>query len=99
MSKERLKTLRILIPGIVVFLFTIPLFNPILNLPEYIETISVLETGVYLAVTFFIGALYYILNIRGYFLKSSLNKIHENIKDRLLEPFENIPSIYRHKKN
>lgn len=97
MSKETLKSLRILIPGILIFLFTIPLFNPKPDIAEIIDKLTLLATGTYMVVAFTIGAFYYTLNIRYYFLRQSLGAIHENIKEKLLEPFKNTPSIYNHK--
>lgn len=34
-----------------------------------------------------LGALYYVFGIRDFFIKDSLEDIHANIKDKLLEPF------------
>ena len=97
MSKETLKSLRILIPGIIVFFLTIPAFNPQIKPTELLTTVTLLEGSIYTALAFILGTGYYLTNLRGYFLKNSLNQIHKNIKSKLLEPFKDNFAIYKHK--
>lgn len=96
MSKETLKTFRLIIPGILIFIFAIPFLNPGIKFSEIIDSLSLLETSVYLGIVLFLGVLYHMSNIRGYFLKDSLSQIHENIKNKLLAPFKKKQNIYKY---
>jgi hypothetical protein len=93
MSKESLKALRVFIPGLIIFLFGIPLLQGQLDFSNIFKTLSLLEGFVYVGIVVILGAIYNLTNIRGKFLKKSLESIHNNIKTRLLEPFTNDQTI------
>ncbi len=87
MSQETLKTLRIIVPGLIIFSLGIPLFNPDNDVNSWLSEISFTDGSLYLILVFFLGGIYHILNFRGFFLKNSLKRIQDNIKDKLLYPF------------
>jgi hypothetical protein len=87
MNKEMLKTLRLLIPGLMIAVGCVaPLFFGTLHLAE---TIRSNEKLLLWLVPPAIGAMYYVLNLRRYFMAVSLEQIHDRIKDALLAPFTN----------
>jgi hypothetical protein len=97
MSKETLKTLRVFVPGLIIFVFGIPLLQGNLDFANILKTLSLLEGVVYVGIVGILGAIYNLTNIRGRFLKKSLESIHNNIKTKLLEPFSNDQAISRSK--
>jgi hypothetical protein len=100
MTQETLKLFRLLVPGILIVLLFLPFLQmdfqgepiwkyipaaaPLPLLPDWIKTSLVI------AVT---GALYYVIDVRGYFLAQSMSAIHDNIKNDLLQPFERCAPI------
>jgi hypothetical protein len=91
MTKEMLKTLRILVPGLLIAVgCVVPLF---FGTVHFAETIKGNEKLLLWLVPPVIGALYYILNLRRFFMVGPLEQIHERIKDALLAPFANHPVI------
>ncbi len=87
MLKTWLKTLRILIPGSMILLLIVLLPD------DSFKTLKSVTSGKLEPWTFpfifaiVLGGFYYVLGIRGWFIKDSLAEIHVNIKDKLLEPF------------
>jgi hypothetical protein len=87
MNKEMLKTLRLLIPGLMIAVGCVaPLFFGTLH---FAETIRTNEKLLLWLVPPAIGTLYYVLNLRRYFMEVPLERIHNRIKDALLAPFTN----------
>jgi hypothetical protein len=87
MNKEMLKTLRLLIPGLMIAVGCVaPLFFGTLH---FAETIRSNEKLLLWLVPPAIGALYYVINLRRFFMAVSLEQIHDRIKDALLAPFTN----------
>jgi hypothetical protein len=87
MSKETLKTLRILVPGVILLLFFLPLYTGSLDPLKIVSSLGELKDLLYLVVILPLGALYYVLDLRGPFLRPSLEKIHQNLHEKLLSPF------------
>lgn len=89
MKKETLKVCRIFVPGIFLFIFSLPLVH--LVQPHWVFTNSIFNIDNsevnfwgYIIIIIFLGAFYYIVDIRRFFLVDSLEKIQANIKFRLL---------------
>jgi ABC-type multidrug transport system fused ATPase/permease subunit len=95
MNKETLKTLRIIIPGVIIYLFFLPLFKGTIDIGEIVSSINSIKDLLYFIIILPLGALYYVFQIRGYFISQSLRKIHENIYNQLLSPFQNEPLIVK----
>jgi len=93
MSKETLKTLRILVPGVILLLFFLPLYKGSLDPSKIVSSLGEIKDLLYLVVIVPLGALYYILDLRGPFLRPSLQKIHQNLHHKLLSPFADDPAI------
>jgi hypothetical protein len=90
MSKETLHTLRLTIPGI---LFLIILVTLLEGDKGILDIKISAESLLYIGVVFVFGVLFYVFSPRMYIMKNSLNKITENIKDKLLSPFIDDPDI------
>lgn len=91
MNKTTLHTLRLIIPGVIIFIFTIAPY-----LEGWVKIIEIkisLNDIVFFAVVLAVGGFYYIMNPRRYFMKKSLKIIDSNIEDQLLEPFLNDKKI------
>jgi len=85
MSKTTLKTLRFIVPGVMILTVASLLFRTSLqDLPELLRSV---EGLVYLVVVLPICYVYDIMNIRGLFLRRSHSQIDANIKERLIAPF------------
>lgn len=93
MSLETLKTSRIIIPGIIVLLMAIGLFVNPFDPSALSASLTFFNGFFYLIIAVIIGALYHITDIRWRILGSALERIDNNIKHRLLQPFENDPKI------
>lgn len=87
MKQETLKVLRITVSGVIIFLFFLPLLQNYFNLEALVGSFNYLKGHLYLIVIFSLGGLYYIINLRKFFIKDSLSKFHNNIKTKLLSPF------------
>jgi|SRR6266700_5319826 len=87
MNKEMLKTLRLLVPGLMIAVGCVaPLFFGTLH---FAETIRSNEKLLLWLVPPAIGTLYYVLSLHRYFMEFPLEQIHNGIKDALLAPFTN----------
>lgn len=98
MSKTTLKTLRLIVPGVMILTFASFLF--LSSLQDLAESLRWVEGLLYAVIVFPIGYLYHVMNIRGPFLRDSLSLIQANIKEKLTAPFrteevigENIESL------
>lgn len=90
MKLEILKLWRTIIPGIFIFLlyllFTTNDVSQLKSLNSILSNVS-LSDGVYFVVFIVLGVLYYCLNFRNWLWKPYLNKVKDNIKDKLLQPY------------
>jgi len=91
MSKTMLKTLRLLIPGLLlVLLGVIPvIFGP----ASLSSTLSANEKLYACILPFVLGAVYHILELRRFFFAPSIEDINMRLNRSLLEPFANHPVI------
>jgi hypothetical protein len=83
-SLERLKFLRLLIPGVLFFLILPPLFQERIDLTSYLERFSSIKVVSDSMAAILFGALYEILDLRRFAWRRSLRNVNNNIKDRLL---------------
>jgi hypothetical protein len=91
MSKTTLKTLRLLIPGL---LFVIGGVIPIFFGPASVTTTLARNEKVLVCLLpFVLGALYHILNLRRYFFAPAIGDINDQLIRTLLEPFSNHPIV------
>lgn len=90
MSKESLKTWRLLVPGILIFFVFYPLYRGF-SLSVYSEFKT--DDVVFGAIVVLLGALYRILNFRSFFFYQALGDVHRNIKSKLLTPFALDPNL------
>jgi hypothetical protein len=86
MEKSTLKMWRLIIPGVTIFVLTIPLSTD--NIQQLKDVVSMIKSLSwddlwYSAVILIVGALYYSLNIRWLVWKHFNNKIQNNIKERI----------------
>lgn len=97
MSKEALKRLRIIVPGLIIFLVILPLIFEVNELSMFIkkEPIPVLLFNPLsiLIIWVVLGSLYHITNTRGVFFKEPLGKIQFNIKKGFRVMFGGNPVI------
>jgi len=90
MSKEVLKTLRLIVPGTMIVIGCLPVF---LGITEIAATIHGNETLLLILTPAVAGAVYYIWGLRGYFIRPALVKINVRITSTLLRPFSHHPII------
>jgi hypothetical protein len=88
-SKETLKILRLLLPGLMLCIFFLPLAKGSLNPSVIFVNLGSIKDLFYLIAGFFIGGLYYTFGMREYILRSEVSYVHYNIHRKLLEPFRN----------
>jgi hypothetical protein len=88
MSKENLLGLRFIMPGLILLVILLPLLQPSFDASGFLTLSLNKDSIVYLLVVFFFGGIYYIFNPRDYVMRSSIARINENIKNRLLLPFQ-----------
>lgn len=94
MKKETLKKLRILIPGLLLLIFSIPIFQDQFTFEEMKKIFDTFSKGIiYTIIVFGGGAIYYLANLRGLFLKESLYQIHQNIKIGIISLCDDDPKI------
>jgi hypothetical protein len=85
MSNEMFQTLRFLIPGLIIAVGCVaPLF---FGTVHFAETIRSNEKLLLWIVPAAVGALYYLLRLRRYFMARPLEQIDKRIEDALLAPF------------
>jgi len=86
MDQQTLKTLRLIIPGMLVVIVFLPLFLKGLNPAQVGGTLFRFETLFSIGVVAGIGGLFYVVNlvIRRPFFQPQLIPIQENIKEKLL---------------
>lgn len=88
MSHELLKKLRIIIPGLMICFVILTVIGGKIEIEKIFSQIVAVDTVYFTLVVFFLGGAYHLLNIRGPFIKKSLEKIHNNIKTEMLKPFK-----------
>lgn len=91
MKKEHLKAMRLIVPGVLIFLLFYPLYKGNFALDGLVNVST--KDAVYLVVVLVAGGIYKTLELRGIMFKERLDEVHENIKHRLLAPFSSDPKI------
>ncbi len=86
MSKETLKVMRLIVPGILIFLVLTPVVQGGLGFDKLIGIDT--KSAFHIIVVLILGAIYKTLEARKILFKEDLAALHEHIKDRLLKPFE-----------
>lgn len=87
MSLEKLKLFRIIIPGILILLIGLPLFQDGLEPQKLVSSLTPYEGIVYTLVVSVLGGIYHLLGIRSLFWECSMQRIQANIKGQLLIAF------------
>ncbi len=87
MGMTSLKYLRLLIPGIMVFILILFIVQDSFSELSTAFANFQLKDTIYTIVVVAIGALYYILDIRYLLWKPYLNRVNNNIKDQLLNSY------------
>lgn len=87
MKKETLKVLRIIVPGVIIFIFFLPLTQGDFDFSALISSLISLKGLLSPIVICGLGGLYNIINLRKWFVADSHLLIHDNIKSKLLSPF------------
>ena len=91
MNKTALKTLRLLVPGL---LLVVGGVIPILfGTSSLAPTLAQNEKLLVCLLPFVLGAIYHILNLRRYFFAPAIEDINQRLIRTLLEPFANHPVI------
>lgn len=87
MSKEMLKRLRLIIPGIIIMLYILlgltKTKDELMNISQLFESFKWSDL-LYIALFFILGALYYALNARWFVWKHYNKIVQDNIKDTIL---------------
>jgi len=91
MSKEMLKIMRLLVPGVFIFLLLYPLKQGGFSLDGLLDIDT--KNAFYLTCVFVLGAVYKTFEARTILFKESLAEVHKNIKARLLAPFLGDPNV------
>jgi hypothetical protein len=87
MSKTSLKSLRLLVPGLLLVVGgVIPIF---FGPTSVATTLALNEKLLVWLLPFVLGALYHILNLRRYFFAPAIEDINDRLIRSLLEPFSN----------
>lgn len=96
MSSETLQIFRFTIPAILFLLLFLPLAQDSLDIGELDRLLTGIQgTVLYLVFVAIFGTLYYIFDVRDLFTHHALSQIDDNIKNKLLKPFSDDPSISR----
>jgi hypothetical protein len=91
MSKTMLKTLRLLVPGLLLVLLGV---IPVIFGPESLSARLAANEKLYACLLpFVLGAVYYILDLRRFFFAPSIEDINTRLNRSLLDPFANHPVI------
>jgi len=85
MTKETLKALRIIVPGVISIVLIYPLFMRELTVQSMLDVSCAVSIVGGLTLGAFLGGLYYILNLRRPFIKRPTTDIQGNIKTQLLQ--------------
>ncbi len=93
MSQETLQKLRLLVPGILLFILIPPLFLKTLDVPSFLKTFASLQVLSDSAAAIVLGSLYIILDIRRFAWRKPVNLINDNIKDFLLIACDQDPAV------
>ncbi len=97
MTLETLKTSRIVIPGIIVLLMAMAFVANPFDPSALAASITFFNGFFYLIITVIVGGLYHMTDLRWRVLAASHERIDNNIKRRLILPFENDLKIARAK--
>jgi hypothetical protein len=93
MSIDKLFSWRFILPVVFVALLFLPLLQPNIDLQSFLKISVSNDSILYFVLVIVVGGVYYILNPRYYAMRPSILKIQENIKDKLLLPFEKDATI------
>jgi len=93
MSKATLQSVRMIVPGIILFVAMLPLLQSTTFGSTLIPSLGALEAVKYLLVVAPLGALYYASGLRWLALSKAKQEIDDNVKTRLLAPFCDEPQI------
>jgi len=99
MNKEMLKTFRLIIPGILIVLFLLPIYQRELSIESLNKIKIIFDSRIIIILGIVIGTLYYILNFRSWFFSKPVKKINDNIKYKLLKMCDNNPLILNKNKS
>jgi hypothetical protein len=92
MSKTALHNLRLIIPGIFLFIILITILQ---KNKGFIDIELSTDSLLYIVVVFGFGVIYYTTKLRYRVMKKALIEIDENIKDKLLLPYSNDSKIQK----
>jgi len=95
MSKETLKILRIIIPGTILTIFLLTLFQKDLTLNSFSTSLNSIQGLLYLVIIFPLGGIYYIANLRKYFFQKPISQIQDNIKIKITKVCNDDPDVQR----
>jgi hypothetical protein len=87
MSKDTLIRWRFIIPAIILMAVAFPLV-PGFDLQKILEISISTDSIVVIGAALLVGTIYYILKPRDIVMRKALLRVNENIKDKLLSPFE-----------
>ena len=89
MQKEHLKVMRLLVPGVLIFLVCYPLFKGSLTVDALLQIST--KDALYIILVLVGGGMYKTFELRGILFKERLDEVHENIKVKLITPFQADP--------
>jgi len=84
MSKEWLKRLRIIIPGIIILILLIPLSVEGFDYKQFFDRINLMQGFIFCVIVSILGSIYYVLNLRNLTFDKPIKKINNNIKNKLI---------------
>jgi hypothetical protein len=92
-SKENLKTLRIIVPGVMLLLCILPAFLHDFTLQSLNDPLKLVEGLCYLIAVLPLGAIYYSLRLRDLSFRRPVSLIDRNIQDRMLSQCSSDPEV------
>ena len=96
MNKETMKILRIIVPGIIILIIIYALRYDHSIMIKQIQSINIIKGTWQFILAVIFGAIYYCLHLRNIFFIKPIQEIVNNIKDKLLSPFQNNNLIQNH---
>ena len=84
MSKEWLKRLRIIIPGIIILILLNPFFVEDLGFKRFFDSFNLMQGFIFIVISSIFGSIYYILNLRKFTIAKPIEEINNNIKNKLI---------------
>src|SRR5262245_61781896 len=91
MKKEHLKVMRLIVPGVLIFLLCYPLYKGTLDLDGLLSIST--KDALYIVLVLVAGAIYKTFEARGILFRERLAEVHENIKANLIAPFSADPAF------